>query len=415
MYRRVVVTGIGLVTPVGIGREETWSSLLQGRSGAAPITLFDASDFATTFACEVKDFEPTLWLDKRLAKTLDRFVQFAMVAATMAREDAELEIGEAEADRVGVFVGAGLGGVRTIEETHRKLLEKGPRRGISPYFVPQIIINLAAGQISILFGAKGPNLSQVSACSSSAHSIGDAYRCIERGDADVMFAGGSEATVSALGIGGFNAMKALSTRNDDPGRASRPFDAERDGFVVAEGSGIVILEELERARRRGARIYAEVKGYGLNSDAHHITAPSPGGEGAQRCIRMALRGAQVAPEQVAYINAHGTSTRFNDAVETAAVKGVFGDHAGKLAISSTKSMTGHLLGAAGGVETAVTALAVSRGVVPPTINYEHPDPECDLDYVPNQPREIAVPAAMTNSFGFGGTNACLVLARYDGN
>jgi len=411
----VVVTGIGLVTPVGIGREETWSSLLQGRSGAAPITLFDASDFATTFACEVKDFEPTLWLDKRLAKTLDRFVQFAMVAATMAREDAELEIGEAEADRVGVFVGAGLGGVRTIEETHRKLLEKGPRRGISPYFVPQIIINLAAGQISILFGAKGPNLSQVSACSSSAHSIGDAYRCIERGDADVMFAGGSEATVSALGIGGFNAMKALSTRNDDPGRASRPFDAERDGFVVAEGSGIVILEELERARRRGARIYAEVKGYGLNSDAHHITAPSPGGEGAQRCIRMALRGAQVAPEQVAYINAHGTSTRFNDAVETAAVKGVFGDHAGKLAISSTKSMTGHLLGAAGGVETAVTALAVSRGVVPPTINYEHPDPECDLDYVPNQPREIAVPAAMTNSFGFGGTNACLVLARYDGN
>jgi 3-oxoacyl-[acyl-carrier-protein] synthase II len=412
--RRVVVTGIGLVTPVGIGKEETWSALLAGKSGAGPITSFDASEFATTFACEVKDFDPTRWMEKRLAKTLDRFVQLALAAATMAKEDAGLEYDEEEAERVGVFVGAGLGGIWTIEETHRKLLERGPRRGISPYFVPQIIINLAPGQISIQFNAKGPNVSQVSACSSSAHSVGDAFRCIERGDADVMFAGGAEATVSALGVGGFNAMKALSTRNDDPERASRPFDAERDGFVVAEGSGILILEELERARKRGARIYAEVVGYGLNSDAHHITAPSPGGEGAQRCIRMALRGAGVAPQDVAYINAHGTSTKFNDATETAAVKGVFGDHVARLAISSTKSMTGHLLGAAGGVESGVTALAVHRGVVPPTINYEHPDPECDLDYVPNEAREMPVPLALSNSFGFGGTNACLVFKRYDG-
>ena len=412
--RRVVLTGIGLVTPVGIGLEQTWSALLAGRSGAAPVTLFDTSEFATTFACEVKEFDPTRWLDKRLAKTVDRFVQFALVAATLAREDAGLEFDEAEAERVGVFVGAGLGGVLTIEQTHTNLLEKGPRRGISPYFVPQIIINLAAGQIAIRFGAKGPNLSQVSACSSSGHSIGDAYRCIQRGDADVMFAGGSEATVSPLGIGGFNAMKALSTRNDDPQRASRPFDAERDGFVVAEGSGIVILEELARARRRGARIYAELRGYGLNSDAYHITAPSPGGEGAQRCIRMALRGAGIDPSEVDYINAHGTSTKINDAVETAAVKAVFGDHARKLAISSTKSMTGHMLGAAGGVETAITAQAMHRGVVPPTINYTTPDPECDLDCVPNQPREMQVKVAMSNSFGFGGTNACLVLSRYDG-
>ena len=411
MRRRVVVTGVGLVTPVGIGLEETWSALLAGKSGAAPITIFDASDFATRFACEVKDFDPTRWIEKRLAKTLDRFVQFAMATAAMAKEDAGLEFDEAEAERVGVFVGAGLGGILSIEATHAKMLEKGPRRGISPYFVPQIIINIASGQISIRYGAKGPNLGQVSACSSSAHSIGDAYRCIERGDADVMFAGGAEATVSPLGIGGFNAMKALSTRNDDPQRASRPFDAERDGFVVAEGSGMVILEELERAKRRGARIYAEVRGYGLNSDAHHITAPSPGGEGAQRCMRMALAGAGVSPDQVTYINAHGTSTKFNDATESAAIKAVFGDHAGKLAISSTKSMTGHLLGAAGGVETAVSALVVHRGVIPPTINQEHPDPECDLDYTPNEAREKPVHVAMSNSFGFGGTNASLVLSR----
>lgn len=413
MDRRVVITGIGLVTPVGIGTAETWSALCEGRSGGAPITLFDASQFATRFACEVKDFDPTRWIEKRLAKTLDRFVQFALVAADFAKQDAGLEWPAEEAERVGCFVGAGLGGILTIEETHKALLEKGPRRGISPYFVPAIIINLAPGQISIRYGCKGPNVSHVSACSSSAHSVGEAFRCIQRGDADVMFAGGTEATVSPIGVGGFNAMKALSTRNDDPARASRPFDAERDGFVIGEGSGIVILEELGRARKRGARIYAELVGYGLNADAHHITAPAPGGEGAQRCIRMALRG--ISPERVSYVNAHGTSTRFNDALETAALKGVFGEHARSLTISSTKSMTGHLLGAAGGVETAITALAVEKGVVPPTINYEHPDPECDLDYTPNQAREVRIDVALSNSFGFGGTNACLALQRYTGD
>ncbi len=415
MNRRVVITGIGLVTPLGVGREVTWSSLIEGKSGAAPISLFDASKFSTTFACEVKDFDATRWLDKRLAKTLDRFVQFALVAAIEAKQDAGLEYSEEEAERVGVFVGAGLGGIITIEETHSKLLEKGPRRGISPYFVPQIIVNLAPGQISILFGAKGPNLSQVSACSTGTHSIGDAYRCIERGDADVMFAGGTEATVSPLGIGGFNAMKALSTRNAEPERASRPFDADRDGFVVAEGSGIVILEELERAKRRGARIYAEVIGYGLGSDAYHITAPSPGGEGAQRCMRMALRSAKISPENVTYINAHGTSTKFNDALETAAIKAVFGDHAKNLVVSSTKSMTGHLLGAAGGVATGIAAMTIKQGMIAPTINYETPDPECDLDYAPNKAKEKPVEIAMSNSFGFGGTNACLVLRRYEGD
>ncbi len=413
MERRVVITGIGLVTPVGIGSAETWKALSEGRSGAAPITLFDASQFATRFACEVKGFEPTTWLDKRLAKTLDRFVQFALVAAELAKQDAGLEWSPEEAERVGCFVGAGLGGIATIEETHKSYLEKGPRRGISPYFVPAIIINLAPGQISIRYGCKGPNVSQVSACSSSAHSVGDAFRCIQRSDADVMFAGGTEATVSAVGVGGFNAMKALSTRNEEPQRASRPFDAGRDGFVMGEGAGIVILEELGRARKRGARIYAELIGYGLNADAHHITAPSPGGEGAQRCIRMALRG--ISPERVSYVNAHGTSTKFNDAIETAALKAVFGEHARKLAISSTKSMTGHLLGAAGGVETAITALAVEKGVAPPTINYEEPDPECDLDYTPNQAREVRIDVALSNSFGFGGTNACLAMQRYTGD
>jgi 3-oxoacyl-[acyl-carrier-protein] synthase II len=408
-----VITGIGLVTPLGIGLEQTWTALLGGKSGAGPITLFDTKGFATTFACEVKEFDPSKWLEKRLAKTLDRFIQFALVGAQLAKDDAALEIREEEAERVGTFVGAGLGGVITIEETHKNLLEKGPHRGISPYFVPSIIINLAPGQISIRFGLKGPNVSQVSACSSSAHSIGDAYRCIERGDADVMFCGGCEATISPLGIGGFNAMKALSTRNAEPARASRPFDAERDGFVMGEGAGILILEELERAKRRGARIYAEMAGYGLNADAHHITAPSPSGEGAQRCMRMALRG--YSPTAVDYINAHGTSTKFNDATETTAVNGVFGEHAKKLAMSSTKSMTGHLLGAAGGVEGAIAALTIHRGVIPPTINYETPDPECDLDYVPNQAREGSVSVAMSNSFGFGGTNACLLMKRYAGD
>ncbi|MCC6749536.1 MAG: beta-ketoacyl-ACP synthase II [Deltaproteobacteria bacterium] len=414
MTRRVVVTGIGLVTPIGVGVDETWAALLAGRSGAGPISQFDPTGFPTTFACEVKNFDPTRWMDNRLARTVDRFVAFGVVAAELAKQDAGLEFGEDEAERVGVFVGSGMGGVHTIEETHKVLLEKGPRK-MSPYFVPAMIPNMAPGQISIRFGCKGPNLCQVSACSSGAHAVGDAYRCIQRDDADVMFAGGTEATISPLCVGGFNAAKALSKRNEDPTRASRPFDANRDGFVVGEGAGILVLEELGRAKRRGARIYAELVGYGLNGDAYHITAPAPEGEGAQRCMRMALRSAQISPEQVDYINAHGTSTRFNDALESMAIKRVFGDHAAKLAVSSTKSMTGHLLGAAGGVETAVAAMTVFRSVIPPTINYETPDPECDLDYVPNQAREQSVRVAVSNSFGFGGTNACLVVQRYQGD
>lgn len=414
MSRRVVITGLGLVTPVGMGHEQTWEALLQGRSGAAPITRFDTEGFSTTFACEVKDFEPTRWLELRLCKTLDRFVQLAMVAALLAAEDSGLELSDEERERAGVFVGAGFGGMATIEATIRKMAERGPRRGISPYFVPSSIINLAAGQISILLGTRGPNLAQVSACSSGAHAIGDAYLAIGRGQADVMIAGGTEATITPLGVGGFCAMRALSTRNHEPTRASRPFDAGRDGFVIGEGAGLLILEELGRARRRGATIYAELAGYGLNADAHHITAPAPGGRGARRCMELALEDAGANPGEVDYLNAHGSSTRANDAVETAAVKAALGESAREIAISSTKSVTGHLLGAAGGVETAVTALAVARSVVPPTINHDAPDPECDLDYTPNQPREMPVGLAMSNSFGFGGTNACLALRRYHG-
>ncbi len=414
MSRRVVITGLGLVTPVGIGQRETWEALLAGRSGAAPIEGFDTEGFSTTIACEVKEFDPTRWLERRLCKTLDRFVQLALVAALMARDDAGLELTDEELERTGVFVGAGFGGMATIEATVARMAERGPRRGISPYFVPSTIINLAAGQIAILLGARGPNLAQVSACSSGAHSIGDASRAIARGDADVMLAGGTEATITPLGLGGFCAMKALSTRNHEPAAASRPFDAGRDGFVMGEGAGLVVLEEEGRARGRGATIYAELAGYGLNADAHHITAPTPDGLGARRCMELALADAGAGPDEVDYINAHGSSTRYNDAVETAAVKAALGQHAASLAISSTKSTTGHLLGAAGGVETAITALAVARGVVPPTINYETPDPECDLDYTANQPRELPVGLALSNSFGFGGTNACLALRRYQG-
>jgi 3-oxoacyl-[acyl-carrier-protein] synthase II len=412
MRRRVVITGLGLVTPLGIGVEETWRALVAGESGAGPITLFDASAFATKFAAEVKDFDPTRWIAGKDARTMDRFIQFAIAAADMAVKDAGLEITPEEEERVGVYVGAGLGGIATIERTHAALLQKGPRHAISPFFVPGIIVNLAPGQISIRYRAKGPNMSHVSACSTGAHSIGEAGRCIERGDADVMIAGGAEATVSAIGVGGFNAMRALSTRNEEPTRASRPFDAERDGFVIAEGAGIVILEELEHARARGARILGELAGYAATADAHHVTAPAPDGEGAVRCMRLCLKDAGLTPADVGYINAHGTSTKYNDAMETAAIKQVFGDAAKRVAVSSTKSMTGHLLGAAGGVETAIATLAVARGVLPPTINYEHPDPECDLDYVPNTAREVRVNAALSNSFGFGGTNACLAVKRF---
>jgi 3-oxoacyl-[acyl-carrier-protein] synthase II len=413
--RRVVVTGIGLVTPVAIGTEETWKGLLEGRSGITPITRFDTTSFATRFAGEVRDFDPTRWMSSREVKTVDLFIQFAIAAGAFAMEDAGLKMEGEMAERLGCYVGAGLGGLSTIENTHSTLLAKGPRHGISPFFVPQLIINLAPGQLSIRYGAKGPNMSHVSACSSSAHAIGEAFRAIVHGDADAMISGGAEATITPLGVGGFNAMRALSTRNETPQQASRPFDRDRDGFVIAEGAGVVILEELEHAQRRGARIYAEVCGYAANADAHHITAPAPEGEGAQRCMRLSLKDAGWRPEDVDYINAHGTSTKMNDVNETIAIKKVFGDHARKLMVSSTKSMTGHMLGAAGGVETAICALAIARGAVPPTINYQTPDPECDLDYVPNTAREVRVRRALSNSFGFGGTNACLALAEYRGS
>ena len=415
--RRVVITGIGLVTPLGNDLEATWSALLAGKSGAGPITLFDCSQFATKFACEVKGWDPSRFFDKRELKHLDRFLQFGVAAGLMALDDAGLgnRVPAGEEDRWGSFVGAGLGGVQTIENTYKAQLEKGPRYGFSPYFVTDIIINEVPGMIAIRTGATGPNLSHVSACSSGAHSIGEAMRTIRHGYADGMIAGGCEATISILGVGGFNAMRAMSTRNTAPEKASRPFDQDRDGFVIGEGAGIVVLEELEHAKRRGARIYCEVIGYAANADAHHVAAPAPEHRGAQACFRTALADARLDASAIGYINAHGTSTELNDKNETIAVKAVFGDHARKLAMSSTKSMTGHTLGAAGGIEGAITALAIARGVLPPTTNYETPDPDCDLDYVPNQPREVRVDAAMSNSFGFGGTNAALVLARYKGD
>lgn len=412
MNRRVVVTGIGLVTPVGTGADETWKGLTEGRSGIAPITLFDHSNFATHFAGEVKNFDPTQYMSSRESKTVDRFIQFAVAAGGFAIADSGIKIEGEFAERVGCYVGAGLGGLKTLEDTHAALALKGPRYGVSPYFVTQLIINLAPGQLAIRHGMKGPNMSHVSACSTSAHAIGEAYRVIRHGYADAMVAGGAEATVTPLGIGGFNSMRALSTRNDAPEQASRPFDKDRDGFVVAEGSGIIVLEELEMAKARGARIYAEICGYSANDDAHHITAPAPEGEGAQRVMRQTLKEAGLSPADVDYINAHGTSTKLGDAGETFAIRKVFGDHARRVMVSSTKSMTGHMLGAAGGVETAICALALSRGVVPPTINYTTPDPDCDLDYVPNSAREIRLRNVLSNSFGFGGTNACLALSAF---
>jgi 3-oxoacyl-[acyl-carrier-protein] synthase II len=407
---------MGLVTPIGVGTEPTWRALLEGKSGIGPITRFDASGFATRFAGEVKGFEPTQWMSARDAKgaMADPFIQYAMAAGILAMADAGLDPGGELAPRTGCFVGSGMGGLTTIEATHLALQVKDPRHAFSPYFVPQLAINLAAGQLSIRFGAQGPCLSQVSACASGAHAVGDAFRVIQRGDADAMICGGSEAVITPLGVGGFAAMRALSTRNDAPELACRPFDLHRDGFVMAEGAGILVLEEMEHAQRRGARVYAECKGYAANADAAHITAPSPEGQGAQRCMRAALADARLSPADIDYLNAHGTSTKMNDATETLAIKQVFGDHARKLMVSSTKSMTGHLIGAAGGVEAAFSALAVARGQIPPTLNYTTPDPECDLDYVPNVAREAPVRNALTNSFGFGGTNACLIFGRSDG-
>jgi 3-oxoacyl-[acyl-carrier-protein] synthase II len=412
MERRVAITGIGLVTPLGIGTQASWETLVAGRSGIGPITQFDATSFATKIAGEVRGFDPTRFIEKREAKSLDRFLHFTLAAAQLAKDDTGLEVNASNAERIGAYIGAGLGGVSTIERTHSALLQKGPRHGIGPYFVPTIIVNMAPGLVSVRFGLKGPNLSHVSACSTGAHSIGEAMRVIQRGDVDVMFAGGAEATVTPLGVGGFNAMRALSVRNAEPERASRPFDIDRDGFIIAEGAGILVLEELEHAKRRGARIYAELVGYGLSSDAHHMVHPPENGEGAQRCMRLALKDARMTPERIGYINAHGTSTKQGDIAETVAIKAVFGEHARKIAVSSTKSMTGHMLGAAGGVETAFTALVVAKGLAPPTINLDKPDPACDLDYVPNRAREVRVDAALSNSFGFGGTNASLIVAAY---
>lgn len=408
--RRVVVTGVGVISALGTGVEKNWDALMQGRSGIDRITRFDASELPTQIAGEVKDFIAEDFIDKKEIKKMDLFIQYALGAAELAMRDSGLQVTEENAERVGVLVGAGLGGLPAIEKYHTALAAGGYKK-ISPFFIPMLIINLAPGQISIKYGAKGPNVSSVSACATGTHSIGDAFHMIQRGDADAMIAGGTESTVTPLGIGGFNVMKALSTRNDDPQAASRPFDKGRDGFVLAEGAGIVILEEFEAAKKRGAKIYGEVCGYGLSADAYHLTAPAPGGEGAARCMKMALNSAGVMAEEVDYINAHGTSTPFNDLYESMAIKSVFGDHAGKLMISSTKSMTGHCLGAAGGVEAVYSLLAMVRGEVPPTINYEEPDPECDLDYVPNVGRKAGVKVAMSNSFGFGGTNATLLFRK----
>jgi 3-oxoacyl-[acyl-carrier-protein] synthase II len=407
------VTGIGLVSSLGIGTGATWKALLAGRSGIAPITRFDASAFSTRFAAEVKGFDPLQFVEKKEVKKMDIFIQFAIAASQFAMDDSGLKVTPEIAPRVGVFIASGIGGFTTIEREHKALLEGGPRR-ISPFFIPSAIINLASGQVSIRFGAQGPNSATCTACTASAHALGDASEIIRRGAADVMIAGGSEAAVCAMGIGGFAAMRALSTRNDDPERSSRPFDRDRDGFVLGEGAGVLVLEELEFAKARGAQIYAELVGYGMSADAYHMTAPSEDGDGAYRVMQAALESAGVQPNAIDYINAHGTSTPHNDRIETVAIKRCFGDHAERLVISSTKSMTGHLLGAAGGLEAGITVLALHRQMVPPTINLDNPDPDCDLDYVPHTPRECRMTYALSNSFGFGGTNGALLFKRYDG-
>ncbi|MCF6291172.1 MAG: beta-ketoacyl-ACP synthase II [Desulfobacterales bacterium] len=411
MKRRVVVTGGGLVTPLGTGLDKTWRNLINGVSGIGPITRFDASAFDVRIAAEVKDFDSDAFLDKKLARHLELFVQYAVAAAMMAVEDAGLTIDDHNAARVAVVTGNGIGGLPIIEKYHQVYMERGPRR-ITPFFIPMAISNMSAGQISIQFGAKGPNLSVTTACAAGTHAVGEAFRMIGRGNCDAAIVGGSESTICPLAVGGFNAMKALSRRNDDPQGACRPFDRDRNGFIIAEGAGMLIIEELEHARGRGADILAEIVGYGLSGDAYHMAAPPEDGEGAARCMAMALDDAGMGPEDIDYINAHGTSTPLNDVCETRAIKTVFKEHARKLAISSTKSMTGHMLGGAGGIETVFTALSLHHQLAPPTINLENPDPECDLDYVPNQARKMEIRAAMSNSFGFGGTNAVLVLKRF---
>ena len=411
MSRRVVVTGVGLLTPLGIGSDASWQALLAGKSGIGRITQFDPAAFSCQIAGEVKGFNPGDYIEKKEIKKMGRFIQFAIAAADFALKHSGLKVTADNEDRVGVYIGSGIGGFEVIEREHQTLLEHGPRR-ISPFFIPATIINLASGHVSIRSGAKGPNSATATACTTSAHSIGDSYRMIERGDADAMICGGTEAAVTPMGIGGFAAMRALSTRNAEPERASRPWDLNRDGFVVGEGAGIIVLEELEGALRRGAKPLAEMAGYGMSADAFHVTAPPDNGEGAFRVMRSALRDAKIEASQVDYINAHGTSTEVGDRAESAAIKRAFGEHAYKLAVSSTKSMTGHLLGGAGGIEAGITVLALRDQIAPPTVNYETPDPQCDLDYIPNHARPMRIDYALSNSFGFGGTNGCLIFKRY---
>lgn len=411
--RRVVVTGLGLVTPLGVGTDKTWQALVNGRSGIGPITHFDAKDHVTQFAGEVKDFNPEEWVGRKEARRMDPFIHYAVAAAKMAVKSANLEIDAEHSEHIGVVVGSGIGGIGSLEETCRVAAEKGVRR-ISPFFIPQLISNLAPGQISMLLGIKGPNWATVSACATGANAIGEGMRAIQYGTSDIVIAGGTEAAVTSIAIGGFNAMRAMSTRNDDPQRASRPFDRDRDGFVMAEGAGLLVIEELESARRRGAPILAELCGYGTTSDAYHISAPAPGGEGQARAMRLALKDGHVNADEVGYINAHATSTPVGDPEETQAIKTVFGAHAYKLAVSATKSMTGHMLGAAGGAEAAISVLALQHSVLPPTINLENQDPLCDLDYVPKTARECKVDVVLSNAFGFGGTNTSLVFRRFRG-
>ena len=411
MSRRVVITGLGLVTPLGIGVDETWTALCKGQSGISEITRFDASGFDTKIAGEVKDFNPKDFLSKKEAKRTQLFIAYAVAASRMAIEDSGLTIDKTNENRVGVLTGCGLGGLHLLEQTTVVLQEKGPQR-VTPFFIPMIIGNMAPGMISIYLGAKGPNSSIATACASGTHAVGDAFRIIKRGDADAMITGGVESVITPTCIAGFNAMKALSTRNDDPEKASRPFDRDRDGFVIGEGCGILVLETLDSALERSARIYAEICGYGMSGDAFHMAAPAPEGEGAARCMAAAIADAQMTGDEIDYINAHGTSTQLNDVYETKAIKSVFKEKASSIAVSSTKSMTGHLLGGSGGIETVFTAMSISDGIIPPTINLDHPDEECDLDYVPNKARKMDVQSAMTNSFGFGGTNATLILKKY---
>ena len=412
MQRRVVVTGVGLVSSLGVGTQENWNALLSGQSGIRTISHFDPEGYASTIAGEVPDFDPLRFMPKKEVKKVDVFIQYALAASEFALQDAGLPTDGGLGVDVGVFIASGIGGFNTIEREHRALLNGGPRK-VSPFFIPASIINLAAGQVSIRFGAKGPNSATCTACSASAHAIGDAFEIIRRGDAEAMVAGGSEAAITPLGVGGFAAMRALSTRNNEPERASRPFDRDRDGFIIGEGSGVLILEDLDRARTRGASIYCELVGYGMSADAHHMTAPAEDGAGAVRVMQNAIRQAEISPSAIQYVNAHGTSTPYNDRIETLALKQCFGDHASNLAVSSTKSMTGHLLGAAGGLEAGISALAIRHQRVPPTINLENSDPDCDLDYVANTQRALPINYALSNSFGFGGTNGCLVFKRHE--